>query len=66
MKMTAADLKGLGIVEKILPEEIPASEENRDILCGMFRSEIREFLRKYRGISEEELVERRYQRFRAM
>ena len=66
MKMTAADLKGLGIVEKILPEEIPASEENRDILCGMFRSEIREFLRKYRGISEEALVERRYQRFRAM
>lgn len=66
MKMTAADLKELGVIEKILPEEIPACEENKGILCSVFRGEIRDFLQKYQELSPEELVERRYQRFRAL
>ncbi|WP_434310007.1 acetyl-CoA carboxylase, carboxyltransferase subunit beta [Hominifimenecus sp. rT4P-3] len=66
MKMTAEDLKELGVIEKILPEEIPACEENKGILCGLFRVEIRDFLHRYQEFSLEELVERRYQRFRAL
>ncbi len=66
MKLRARDLKELGIIEKVLPEEIPACEENRAALCRMLRQEIRGFLAEYQNLSGEELAERRYRRFRAM
>ena len=66
MKLRAWDLKELGIIEKVLPEGIPACEGNREALCRMLRQEIRVFLGEYQKLSPEELTERRYRRFRAM
>lgn len=66
MKITAKDLKDLGIVEKIIPEDIPACEENKEALCNMLRGEINKFLVKYRAMSIDELKEHRYMRFRNM
>ena len=53
MKLTAADLKEQGMIEKIIPE-------NQEIL----REEIIEFLKKNRGKTGMELTEQRYERFR--
>lgn len=66
MKITAKDLLELGIVEKIIPEEIPACEENKAFLCSMLRQEMAAFLKKYETMSKEELTEHRYNRFRNM
>jgi len=66
MKITAKDLLELGIVEKIIPEEIPACEENKRFLCRMLRREMVAFLKKYEAMSMEELTEHRYNRFRNM
>ena len=66
MKITAKDLRKLGIVEKIIPEEIPACEENKAFLGSMLRQEIRAFLNKYEAMGTEELTEHRYNRFRNM
>lgn len=66
MKITAEDLYQLGIVEKIIPEDIPACEENEDSLCEMLGREIRGFLEKYDQYTSDQLQEHRYNRFRKM
>ena len=66
MKITAGDLKELGIVEQIIPEEIPACEDNKEQLCDILAENIKKFLEKYQTMSLEELVEHRYMRFRNM
>ena len=66
MKITAKDLLELGIVEKIIPEEIPACEKNKGFLCSMLRQEMVAFLKTYGAMSMEELTEHRYNRFRNM
>lgn len=66
MKITAKDLYQLGIVEQIIPEEIPAVEENKDDLCEMLRGNISRFISKYEQYTQEQLQEHRYNRFRTM
>lgn len=66
MKMTAADLKEAGIIEKVIeePEEFTAETFGKvrdNLIC-----EITDFLNKYDGKSHEELTEARYERFRRM
>ena len=64
MKITAKDLKELGIVEKILNEEQPANVEDFVDIKEQMREGIISFLRKYKNKSEEEILEERYARFR--
>ena len=47
MKITADDLLGLGIIEKVIPEEKPACRENQRQICRMLRAEIRSFLVRF-------------------
>lgn len=60
LKLTAADLLNLGVIEKIIPENgrdfIPVWQE--------LRSDIMETLSKNKQLSSSELVTRRYTRFR--
>ena len=66
MKITAPDLLELGIVEKIIPEEIPACEQNKVAICEGLRKDIQEFILQYKGMSAKQLAEHRYERFRKM
>lgn len=66
MKITAQDLMELGIIEKVIPEDIPASKGNEKMICRMLRAQIGSFLVQYQNLSAEELTEHRYQRFRGM
>lgn len=64
MKITAKDLKELGIIEKVLVEEHPASKDDFSSISQQMREGIVEFLKSYKNKTAEEIVEERYQRFR--
>ena len=66
MKITAADLKELGVIEKVIREPEPASIDNIIELSEEIREMIVDFLKRYRKKTPEEIVEERYQRFRKM
>lgn len=63
MKMTAEELKAMGIVERVIPEPQPANAADMDELAQSLRCGILAFLRKYRGISADEIVRDRKARF---
>lgn len=66
MKLTAQDLKELGIIEQILPEFPIVSGDNMNRVTLYMKRKIAGFLIKYQQMSGEELAEQRYQRFRGM
>ena len=66
MKLTAQDLKRLGIIEKIIDEPEHLTRENFPIVCDALEQDIEGFLEKYTNCNTEELTEHRYQRFRKM
>lgn len=66
MKLTAQDLKRLGIIEKIIDEPEHLTRENFPIVCDALEQDIEGFLEKYTNCNTEELTKHRYQRFRKM
>lgn len=66
MKLTAADLCEMGMIEHVIPETEPVSRENMEDVAGCLENGIADFLEKYSGKEPEELLEHRYQRFRKM
>ena len=64
MKLTAKDLKKLGIVEHVIKEEEPLTRENMESVCERLSEGIRGFLLKYTECETETLLEGRYERFR--
>ena len=66
MKLTAADLCEMGMIEHVIPETEPVSRENMEDVAGCLENGIADFLEKYSGKEPEELMEHRYQRFRKM
>ena len=66
MKITAQDLKELGIIEQIIPEYGGADELSVPYIGAYLKKNIKEFLEKYSSMTPEEIAEDRYKRFRAM
>lgn len=66
MKVTAADLKELELIERIIPEEEPANTDTLYRIAGYMDRSIIGFFEKYLKLSGEELAEHRYERFRRM
>lgn len=64
MKVTAADLRKLGVIERVIPEEQPAGRDNLAELSEYMKIRIKEFLRECEGKSGEQLARERYERFR--
>ena len=65
MKITASDLKNLGIVEEIIEEEEPIGIDNIEEITEGMRMKIEAFLEKYKNMTKEEITQERYERFRA-
>ena len=65
MKITAEDLKRLGVIEQVLPEFGGADKDTVDAIAANMREKIIGFVEAYKNISPEEIAEQRYQRFRA-
>lgn len=66
MKLTAKDLKKLGIVEHVIKEEEPLTRENMGFVCEKLCEGIKGFLLKYTKCETEMLLEGRYKRFRSI
>lgn len=66
MKITAQDLKRLGIIERIIPEFPVVCKENMGRVATYMKRKIADFLLEYQQLDENELIEKRYKRFRKM
>lgn len=64
MNITAQDLKRLRVIEEIIPEFGGADHKTTEAIAGYMKEHIKDFLRKYDGMSGEQIAEERYQRFR--
>ena len=66
MKVTAAHLKELGIIERIIPEEHPASKETLPEITEYMKIRMKQFLINHSGKTVEQIAQERYERFRRM
>lgn len=66
MRLTARDLYEMGIVERVFSEPAHYTVQNLREVTGPMEREIGRFLEAARQVSAEELVSRRYERFRRM
>ena len=65
MNITAQDLKRLKVIEEIIPEFGGADKDTAKGIGEYLKEKIMDFLRKYDGMTPEEIVAQRYDRFRA-
>ena len=64
MKITAADLLELGVIEKIIPEYGGADDSALESIANYMHKCIRDFLNTQEGKSGAEIAQARYNRFR--
>ena len=64
MKLTAKDLYELKIIDKIISEPEIMSEEHFNIISNSLKEAIIQEILKLKKLSEQEIVENRYQKFR--
>lgn len=64
MKLTAEELKEMGMIEQIIDEPEVLTGENVELVCKTLREEMNKFLVKYSNLNVEKLLEQRYERFR--
>ena len=66
MRLTAADLKELKVIEAVIQEPEVYREDTMDpVLCEM-EEKMEHFFEQYGSLSEKQLTDRRYDRFRNM
>ena len=66
MKLTAADLKKLGVIESVFPEPQNFSVLTMKPTAELLRAGLAEFLTKYQKLETKDLLEGRYERFRKL
>lgn len=64
MKITASELKQLGVIERIISEDEPVNHETLPKVCENLNVFMREFIENWLDRNEEEIVNHRYNRFR--
>ena len=65
MKMTAKELKELGIIERVIPEPEPADPETLPEIAKTMEDAMEEFFETWTPLGGKTLAERRYERFRS-
>lgn len=66
LKPTAQDIIGLGVIDEIIHEPVGGAHRDHEATAQALGSAIRSHLAELKTMSKEELVEDRYQKFRAM
>jgi acetyl-CoA carboxylase carboxyl transferase subunit alpha len=66
LRMTSKDLLQLGVVDDVLPEPLGGAHRDPHQMANTLKLYLRAQLRELTAIPIEELLERRYQRFRSM
>ena len=65
MKITAQDLKALGVIEEIIPEYGMADGPALESISRHLKGKMKDFLRRQNGKNGEQLAAERYARFRS-
>jgi acetyl-CoA carboxylase carboxyl transferase subunit alpha len=66
LKLTAQELKGLGIVDTVIPEAQGGAHHNPGVTFEALRASLLKNLDLLQNLSMEELMETRYQKFRSL
>ena len=64
LKFTSADLLRLGVVDEVIPEPLGGAHRNHRRMAMALKASLSESLKQLEGIPPDELLERRYQKFR--
>lgn len=66
MKVTAADLQQLGVVDQVIAEPLSGAQEDWEIAAAVLKDAISSALREVESLSPEARISARYKKFRAM
>ena len=66
MKLTAKDLKNLGIIDKIIKEPENGAQNDFETICKNIKEYLLKEIKNLEKLTKEELVEQRYKKFRVM
>lgn len=66
MKITAQDLKSLGIVDEIIPEPLGGAHRDRDAIFEAARNQLNAALKELSGFDRDALKKQRHEKFLAM
>jgi acetyl-CoA carboxylase carboxyl transferase subunit alpha len=66
MKITAADLKGFGIVDEVVPEPVGGAHADPEALFRSLDAVLESQLRELSALAPADLIEARYRKFRDM
>lgn len=66
LKLLARDAKRLGIIDAVVPEPASGAHRRPRVAASSLRDALRSHLAELRGLSGDDLVAQRYQRFRAL
>lgn len=66
LKITAADLKKLGVIDGVIKEPAGGAQKNHELAVAAVKKAVLSALAELKGLSAEELVNRRYDRLQAM
>lgn len=64
LRLTAKDLKELGIIDEVVPEPLGGAHRNPKEAASMLKERIKRHLEELDKLSPEELLERRYEKYR--
>jgi acetyl-CoA carboxylase carboxyl transferase subunit alpha len=64
LKLTAADLKRLGLADEIIPEPPGGAQNDYGLAADAAAAALRRHLKSLEAIDTDQLVEERYQRYR--
>ena len=64
MKITSKELLGLGVIDRVIKEELPLTVDTMDVVIEEMVSNMDDFFEKNASKSKEEIAEDRYNRFR--
>ncbi len=66
LKLTATDLKGMGIVDEIIPEPLGGAHRDPASVMEAYRTVLSKHLKELQESSLDRLMEKRYERFRSL
>src|SRR5258706_238283 len=66
LRLTAEDLLNFGLIDGIIPEPPGGAQDDADAAAELLRKKLRDALEELGRLSERELVEQRYKKFRRM
>jgi acetyl-CoA carboxylase carboxyl transferase subunit alpha len=66
LAITAPRLKALGLIDKIVAEPLGGAHRDPAQMAGLLKKALVDALRGFHGVETQELIDKRYDRIRAM